>query len=361
MRTPRPPWLLVLLVLVLHLWLGREVQRLQQGWLKEALMPMPPRMQVDFVREMVLQAPPALARAAPPRRAAMPPAAPSLPPLALPPEPPELPASAALPELLAEAASAPLQRPMEVADAASAPAADDPGPEWPLSTRLTYVLRGNYRGPVHGQAQVDWLRQGRDYQVHLDVGVGPGFAPLIARRMSSQGRLTPEGIAPQRYDEETRVLLGTPRRVGVRLQGGEVRLANGSMQPVPPGAQDAASQFVQLTWLFLTGREPLQAGRVVDFPLVLPYRQYAWQYQVVGEEMLDTPMGPLPSWHLKPTRAVSGGDLLAEVWLAPTLQFLPVRLVIRQDADTYVDLVLKSAPLQAAPESADTPPRSTAP
>ncbi|MFN3305493.1 MAG: DUF3108 domain-containing protein, partial [Roseateles sp.] len=260
----------------------------------------------------------------------------------------------AVEDLPAAEPAPPASAPAAAVAAASAPDhGDEPGPEWPLSTRLSYVLTGHYRGPVHGQAQVEWLRRGRDYQVHLDVGIGPAFAPLATRRMSSQGRLTPEGIAPQRYDEETRALLREPRRVSVLLLGAEVQLAGGQRQPQPAGAQDAASQFVQLTWLFLTGRVPLQVGQVVDFPLVLPWRQYAWQYRVVGEELLDTPMGPVPSWHLQPTRTVAGGDLLAEVWLAPSLQYLPVRLLIRQDASTYIDLTLKGAPLQAAPESPD--------
>jgi hypothetical protein len=271
----------------------------------------------------------------------------------LPPE--STPASA--PEPVAEAASAASESPTPVAQAASAPLDGEPGPEWPLSTRLTYVLTGNYRGPVYGQAQVEWLRKGKDYQVNLDVGIGPSFAPLITRRMSSQGQLTPEGIAPQRYDEETQFIVGGGRRASVFFLGAEVQLASGAREPAPRGAQDSASQFVQLTWLFMTGREPLAAGRIVQFPLVLPRRQYAWQYEVVGEETLNTPLGPVASWHIKPSRPAGGGDLSAEVWLAPTLQYLPVRLVIRQDADTYIDMMLKSAPLQAAPESNDIPRR----
>jgi hypothetical protein len=112
--------------------------------------------------------------------------------------------------------------------------------------------------------------------------------------------------------------------------------------------QDASSQFVQLTWLFLTGREAMQVGRIVELPLALPKRQYRWRYEVLGEEILHTPMGDLPTWYLRPTRAAGGGDLSAEVWLAPSLQYLPVRLRIRQDAQTYVDLMLKALPLQAA-------------
>jgi hypothetical protein len=91
---------------------------------------------------------------------------------------------------------------------------------------------------------------------------------------------------------------------------------------------------------------------------VLPRRQYEdWPYEVVGEERVETSMGWMPAWHLRPTRPPSGDDLVAEVWLAPGLQYLPVRLVIRQDAETYVDLTLKNPPLQAAPESTNDIPR----
>ncbi|WP_457427121.1 DUF3108 domain-containing protein [Roseateles sp. P5_E7] len=364
MKTPRPPWLLVLAVLGLHLLLGREVQRIQGGWLHEGPPPMPPRMQVEFVQELAMQ-PPVTVRVVPP---------PQPPPKPVPPreaaaavvQAASQPASAPEPapeppvERMADAASAPAEVASPVAQGASAPSTE-PGAEWPLSTRLSYALTGNYRGPVYGQAQVEWLRKGADYQVHLDVAVGPSFAPFITRHMSSQGQLTPEGIAPQRYDEETKFILSDARRASVFFLPAEVQLATGQRQPTQRGAQDSASQFVQLTWLFMTGREPLQAGRIVQFPLVLPRKQFAWQYEVLGEAVLDTPMGPVASWHIRPTaqtRAqVGGGDLVAEAWLAPSLQYLPVRLVIRQDEQTYIDLMLKSAPLQAAPESTNDIPR----
>jgi len=364
MKTPRPPWLLVLGVLAAHLLLGHEVQRIQKGWISEGPPPMPERMKVALVREMEVETLPAARPAPPPPpppRAPKPRALDATTPIAAstPASAPEPESTPKPPEPVAEAASAP--PPPVVAQAASAPADGEPGPEWPLSTRLTYALTGYYRGPIYGQAQVEWLRKGKDYQVNLDVSVGPSFAPFITRRMSSQGQLTPDGISPQRYDEETKFILGDHRRASVFFLASEVQLASGVREPAMRGGQDSASQFVQLTWLFLTGREPLQPGHVVQLPLVLPRKQYAWQYEVLGEETLDTPMGPLAAWHLKPSRpteqGVGGGDMTAEVWLAPGLQYLPVRLLIRQDAETFVDLMLKSAPLQAAPESTNDIPR----
>jgi hypothetical protein len=368
MKGPRPPWLLVGAVLAVHLLLGHEVQRIADGWRDDRLEPMPARMQVEFVREMQVQEP------APP--VAAPPPAPPPAPL---PSPAPTPAPA--PPVIAEAASAPEPAvepdppaPEAVAQAASAatvpvaesaasaPVGDEPGPEWPLSTRLSYELTGHYRGPVHGQAQVEWARRGSDYQVHLDVAIGPSFAPLVSRRMSSQGRLTPGGIAPQRYTEETRVIVGGSRRASVFFESAVVQFAHGAREPALTGVQDSASQFVQLTWLFLTGRELLEPGRVVRFPLALPRRQYAdWGYEVVEETWVETRMGWLPAWHLRPVQPARGGDLSAEVWVAPGLQFLPVRLIIRQDAETHIDLMLKSLPVQAAPESPPDSSRRTSP
>ena len=139
------------------------------------------------------------------------------------------------------------------------------------------------------------------------------------------------------------------RSLTLQFQGQELIFPNGRREWAPAGAQDAASQFVQLTWLFLTGRETLAAGREVRLPLALPRKLYAWRYVVEGEETLDTPMGPLAAWHLRPLVENTGSDLRAEVWLAPSLQYLPVRLMIRQDEQTWIDLMLQSAPLQAAP------------
>jgi hypothetical protein len=341
-RAVRPPWLLVLAVLLAHLGLRDAASRLDGGWRQDDAPPK--RMQVAFVREMkaVVLAPARRVAAPAPRTAQLAGTTPE--PQAVP-KPPEK-IEPAAPVELPDTTLAPLPPVVSNGEA-------EVGPEWPLSTRLNFSLTGNYRGPVYGQAQVEWLRQGADYQMHLDVAIGPSFAPLMTRRMSSVGRLTPEGISPRRYDEETKVVLADARRATIEFSNGYVILANNVAQPALPGAQDAASQFVQLTWRFLTGRLVAAPGLVIDQPLVLARRQYPWRYEVLGEEAVETPMGTFSAWHLRPSWDAAGGDLSAEVWLAPALQYLPVRLRIRQDAQTWIDLLLKNLPLQAAPDPTD--------
>ena len=353
MKSARPPVLLVLVVLALHLLAGREVLRLRDGWVDEG--PDIAHMQVEFVQELQPAEPrrpgkveaetaPAPGRSSPPPARMPVPAEPASAPPAPAPEPE--------PEVATAAPAEPVTAPAPPAaeTAASAPVDDDAGPEWPLSTRLSYVLTGNYRGPVSGQAQVDWLRKGKVYQVHLEVSIGPSFAPLATRRLSSAGELTPQGIAPQRYVEETRRILGEPRRFSQAMLSG-LKLGQTYY------TQDSISQFIQLTWLLLTQREVPEPGRVIELPLSLPSGPYDWRYEVVGEETVNTRLGPLPAWHLRPLQGARNGDLAAEVWFAPSLQYLPVRLLIRQDADTYIELTLDAAPLQAAPESPNDIPR----
>jgi hypothetical protein len=251
----------------------------------------------------------------------------------------------------ASAASAPGE-PARVADAASpSAAASIPGArggepfDWPASTRVSFILSGNYRGEVTGNAQVEWIRVGSRYQVNLDFLVGPDFAPIIARRMRSEGDLTPDGLTPNRYDEDTQVVFRERRRASVVFEPDAVVLANGDRRERWRGVQDTASQFVQLTYLFTTRPELLRVGNTVEVPLALPRNVDRWIYDVIGEAVIDTPFGPLSTFHLKPRRVRKmTSELSAEIWFAPQLRYLPVRIRIEQDPQTYVDLVIARKP-----------------
>jgi len=217
--------------------------------------------------------------------------------------------------------------------------------DWPASTRVTYVLTGNYRGEVNGNAQVEWIRVGSRYQVNLDFVVGPEFAPIIARRMRSEGDLTADGLAPNQYDEDTQVMFRERRRVRVMFEPDAVVLANGDRRERLRGVQDTASQFVQLTYLFTTRPELLRVGGTVEVPLALPRNVDRWIYDVIEEVEIQTPFGPLAAFHLKPKRVrPMSRDLTAEIWFAPQLKYLPVRIRVEQDPQTFVDLVIARKP-----------------
>lgn len=374
-RQRRLGWLALLLgVIVAHLWVADAVVEDRFGWGQGERMPR--RIEVTFVKELAQAA--AAAPAVFPGKSARPAGAPRLAAVASAPAPAPVadlaPAPPAAPvplvteppatqapkaevaasavsgvDLVARVADAPQALPVVDAAAVSVPVVaalttDRQTFEWPPSTRLTYLLTGNYRGPVEGRAQVEWLRSGMRYQVSLEASV----TPLMSRRMTSEGEITDQGLSPRLLTGEQKVLLRAPRRWSLKFGPQRIVLSDGREVDTLPGAQDEASQFVQLTWIFTTQPQLLAVGNTVEMPLALSRRLDLWVFEVVAQETLQLPFGDVATFHVKPRRDAKGGDMTAQMWIAPSLQYLPVRILIRQDEQTFVDLMLEKAPLQAA-------------
>lgn len=355
-------------VLGLHLWLanGALQDRLGEGASDRS----PAAIEVAFVKALAPSLPPVAVAPPPPApRPAARPAVIAPQPAASAPEPetaladpamapglpdvgvsqPE-PAASDAPAVVAEAASAasePASAPVVASVASAASAASAPEAfDWPPSTRLSYKLTlTNYSvRPIFGSARVEWLRQGERYQVRVTAKV-PG---LVERRLLSDGLLGPEGLVPQRFDQETDALMLATRRETVFFRNGKVEFTNGKVLPVVPGLQDSSSQFVQTSWWFLTHPELLKPGQVLDVPLALTRRLGVWRYIVQPPETLQLPMGPVQAYMLKPELANrKANELLITMWIAPSLQYLPVKVTMLQDPNVLLEMVLEGAPLQS--------------
>lgn len=203
---------------------------------------------------------------------------------------------------------------------------------WPASTRLSYQLKGFFRGEFSGDARVQWQRNAERYQAQVDVSV----ALLLNMRMTSQGRITPHHLWPEAYEEERR-----GKKRGARFGDQLLQLDNGSTLPRPAQLQDAASQFVQLAQDFATGRRRLAVGETVRLTLGRPGGVDEWTYDVVAQDTLPTPLGNLTAFHLKPRPLENPrGKVTVDMWFAPALQHLPARIKLTLNEDTWLDLTL---------------------
>ena len=108
--------------------------------------------------------------------------------------------------------------------------------------------------------------------------------------------------------------------------------------PRPPGVQDTASQFVELSHRFATGQDVLEVGRSVSFwmarpggggPVDLRHRRQARCCR-------RRELGAVEAFHLKPRPIANPrGNITAEMWFAPSLQYLPVRIRVNMGDATY--------------------------
>ncbi len=381
--------LLGLLLLVVHLLMVEHLASRFGAWKDRTAEA--PRLQVVYLREMALAEPPAAVYRSPPPPRMIEPAL----------EPPTLllaPGDAAAIAIAAQPASAPLmaeppalpaETPSETTIAKAEPEADPlvasqankansadeqqtvadapPGlPDfvWPASTRLRYVLTGNYRGEVHGFAQVEWVNAKPRYQVNLDVTVGLPFAPLYTREMRSDGRLDQNGLHPLHFQQQSKLAFQPMHRVGMQIGAQSVTADDGRQLPRSfasadaarladhqTNLQDSASQFVQMTYLFTTQPQLLTPGTRIGFPLLLPSGVRDWAYEVGQKQTIHTRFGAIDAFHVKSAAGLSRGrdQLLAEAWFAPRLAYLPVRLRIEQHAELYLDMILERIPELAAP------------
>ena len=231
-----------------------------------------------------------------------------------------------------------------------------PALEWPPSTRLTYTLTGE-RGEgrhLYGRATVEWRHEFARYQVQFDIHI----SPLIDQHMYSDGNIAADGLRPRHYDESFSFLFSTPRTRKIEFGEDEVTLNNGTRVIRLPQTQDGASQFVQFVWMFYNHPEWLAPGNVVQIPLALPNNLRRWSYQVIGTEHLDLAFGAIDAVHLKPI--LDGprrpNEYPFEIWTAPSLQYLPVQILVKVDEHTWALLALDDLPMQAAGEQPVPPP-----
>ena len=85
----------------------------------------------------------------------------------------------------------------------------------------------------------------------------------------------------------------------------------------------------------------LEVGRSVSLWMARPGGVDFWTYDVTDKEVLQTPLlDAVEAFHLKPRpQANPRGNITAEMWFAPSLQYLPVRIRVTS-ADATLDLLV---------------------
>ena len=200
----------------------------------------------------------------------------------------------------------------------------------PGSVRLKYnVTGGKDKLSYTARAELLWLQDGNTYEARQEVGA---FL-LGSRTFTSTGRMTADGLAPQRYSDKARNELAAHfdrERQRVTFS------ANTPDAPLQSGAQDRVSVFVQLGSMIAGEPAKYPAGTSISLQIIGPRATEVWVITVDGEEKLNLPGGELSA--LKLTRGISREfDVKTEFWLAPRLGYLPARIRFTQANGDYVD------------------------
>lgn len=206
----------------------------------------------------------------------------------------------------------------------------------PGSRRLKYAATGEARKLRYSaDAELHWLHDGASYAARLEVG-----AFLLGKRIqTSAGELGSSGLEPKRFSDKTRSEVAAHFE---RAKGVVVFSANTPDAPLLPGAQDRLSVLLQLSTLLGGAPERYPAGTRFAIQTVGPREAESWQFVVEDDEILTLKDGATPTRKLQrlPVREF---DLKVEVWLAPSIDWLPVQVKLTQANGDFVQLALESA------------------
>ncbi|WP_445322952.1 DUF3108 domain-containing protein [Ramlibacter sp. AN1133] len=181
---------------------------------------------------------------------------------------------------------------------------------------------------LSGSALLDWRHDGRQYEARLEAS---GLVGSRAQR--STGRITPEGLAPAYFSDKSRSEQATHFD---RANGRLVFSNNRPDAPIETGMQDRLSVLLQLSALVAGQPAKYPPGTQLALPTAGTREADTWVFAVEGEEDLALPGGNVRALKLQrlPRRDY---DQKVEVWLAPRMDYLPVRLRLTNPNGDTVD------------------------
>lgn len=234
-------------------------------------------------------------------------------------------------------------------------------PRLPPSRTLAFSVHGLSRGILlEGDAVLAWRQDGRRYEAALRQETGTG-----QREMHSVGELTARGLAPSRFGDRVERHAGGSSEQAAHFDAGEAIEANENSpagseaasaparrirfsgnQPdarLPADAQDRLSVLLQLSAHVAGLGRMLQAGDRLTFPVATARAAGRWEFRFEAEELLamSAPGGaaarpPMATLRLH-RLPEEPHDIDLVVWLAPGLDYLPVRWRLTQDNGDWLE------------------------
>ncbi|TXH91370.1 MAG: DUF3108 domain-containing protein [Rhodoferax sp.] len=203
-------------------------------------------------------------------------------------------------------------------------------PILPESVRLLYDIKGEIkRIPVSANGELLWRQDGKTYDARLEISI---FL-LGSRVQTSKGLIGPQGLEPVRFGDKVR------SEVAAHFERGKGKVtysANTPDEVLQAGAQDQLSIFFQLAGMVAADPDRYTPGNSLSFQAVGPRSSEVWTFKLAAPEFITLPGGKVRAIRLSKD-PVSEYDSRAEVWLAPELGYLPVRIRLTQGNGDVVD------------------------
>ncbi|KWE64366.1 hypothetical protein WL77_21645 [Burkholderia ubonensis] len=352
----------LVVVLVLHALAALWFTRHREPFTPPAPAEVP--VQIELLKPRPIERQPAQpapkpdARPAAPEPAAPKPAKPAAAPSRPAPQEPVLTSTQTAAEGVPPAAAASSGGTAEGASAAAAGGASGAATAGPASNGVKFAAPPSgdlqydafFNGMQNSTGTIHWRTDGQTYELSVTMPV-PFVGPF---RYRSQGRVDAYGIAPDRYVEQR-----GKRPEDIAIFNREIRQVvftrTPDNAPLPDGVQDRFSMLMQLSGLVRGNPDAYRRGVTQQFFVIDNNSGETWPITVIGDEPVQTAAGFIETRHFMRLPRRAGDTRRIDMWLAPSLGWLPARLVQTEPNGAQIEL-LWHGPLAAPGVPAEAPP-----
>ena len=209
----------------------------------------------------------------------------------------------------------------------------------PPAAELQYSIKARQSGlSLSGSASVKWQYSEQKYSIITETR-----AMLVGKILdaSSLGSIDDYGLAPEKFIEKRfgkAATTSTFERDSKTLRFS----ASDATYPLKGGEQDRTSASWQLIAIARAAGDNFKPG--TEWKMLVAGRRDAdpWTFKVIGTENVKTPMGDMSAVHVSKAPPADSKDQQVDLWLAPGLEWYPVRLKFSDADGDFVDQVLES-------------------
>jgi len=221
--------------------------------------------------------------------------------------------------------------------AVGAQATDKVSPPGSWPSAWTYRLEAQISGVrLNMNAKMEWAVTEDRYEAKLNYSL-----PLIGHRTQiSKGTWTPQGLSPEFFVEST-----SRRQTDLAFYWTDKKVHRNQAlyhEGLQLGAQDTLSVFFEMgiRTAQLSAQNPTPSSMTVN--VVGTRKVEDWTFRFIGLETLDLPAGQFKVWRWQRPAAADDKGVKTDIWFAPSLSFLPVRIRLSQSNGDVMDQLLRT-------------------
>jgi hypothetical protein len=208
------------------------------------------------------------------------------------------------------------------------------------SADLVYVIKAKQSGlnlTLNGDARISWTASANQFDIVVETK-----AKLLGKILDShsEGVVDRFGLAPVHLTEKR--FRKPTHTVNFDRTAKTISFSESSVTyPIKGGEQDRTSITWQLVSIARGAPAKVKPGTEWPFLVVGRRDAEAWTFKVIGRETIRTPLGEVSAIHISKLPSESREQQHLDLWLAPSLDWYPVRMLFTESNGTEVDQLIQ--------------------